>query len=63
MVSAMINNTGKMDGDEVAQLYLAFSPKSPLSYPVPLRVLVGFQRLTIKAGDSASLKFTVDPYE
>jgi beta-glucosidase len=52
-VSATIANTGKTAGDEVVQLYVSLgSPRDPL------RVLRGFDRLSIAAGASAT--FTVD---
>eukprot|EP00118_Oscarella_pearsei_P025144 m.307605 g.307605 ORF g.307605 m.307605 type:complete len:786 (+) comp42516_c0_seq1:80-2437(+) len=62
-ISALVNNTGQMDGEEVVQLYLSFSPVSPLNYSIPLRILVGFQRVSIKAGASTQVKFSIDPYD
>lgn len=54
-VSCKVTNTGDMDGDEVAQLYV--SPKSgqPLK-PIQLK---GFKRVSLKAGESVSLTFDV----
>lgn len=46
-VTATVTNTGDVDGDEVAQLYLS------LGEGEPPKVLRGFERLTIPAGGSA----------
>ncbi len=52
-VSATVTNTGKVNGDEVAQLYISLGgPDDPV---VALR---GFERLTIAAGQSVT--FTAD---
>ncbi len=48
-----ITNTGKQDGDEVAQLYLAF----PNIAGAPLRALRGFNRVHLKAGESRTVQF------
>ena len=48
-----ITNTGKQDGDEVAQLYLAF----PHIAGAPLRALRGFKRVHLKAGESRTVQF------
>ena len=49
----MVTNTGKRDGDEVAQLYLAF----PHVAGAPLRALRGFKRVHLKAGESQTVQF------
>ncbi|EGG12872.1 family 3 glycoside hydrolase [Melampsora larici-populina 98AG31] len=46
VVNFMIQNTGSVDGHEVAQLYLGF----PASVQEPVRVLRGFERVMVKAG-------------
>lgn len=56
-VEADVKNTGKMEGDEVAELYLA----QPKAFETPLRVLAGFKRLHLAAGESAHIKLTIDP--
>jgi beta-glucosidase len=56
-VQVKVSNTGKRDGDEVAQLYLEFG-KAP---GAPLRALRGFQRLHLKAGEARTLRFTLTP--
>jgi len=52
-----VTNTGKLAGDEVAQLYLEF-PKLP---GAPLRALRGFQRVHLEAGASQKLSFELQP--
>jgi beta-glucosidase len=48
-----VTNTGKLEGDEVAQLYLTF-PKVP---GAPLLALRGFKRVHMKPGESQTLQF------
>ena len=48
-----VTNTGKREGDEVAQLYLSF-PKVP---GAPLRALRGFKRVHLKPGESQKVRF------
>jgi beta-glucosidase len=48
-----VTNTGKLDGDEVAQLYLSF-PNIP---GAPLRALRGIRRVHLKAGESRKVRF------
>ena len=55
-VQVMLKNTGKRDGDEVVQVYAA-AVKPPV--PMPLRLLVGFQRAFVKAGETKPLKITL----
>jgi len=56
-VSVDIANTGKMDGDEVVQLYISDS-ESP--YPVPIRSLRDFKRVNIKSGTCKTVTFNLD---
>jgi len=53
IAEATITNTGKLEGDEVAQLYLAF-PNTP---GAPLRALRGFKRVHLKPGESQKVQF------
>jgi len=46
MVSLSLANTGKLDGDEIVQLYLGF----PASAQEPPQVLRGFQKVHVPAG-------------
>jgi beta-glucosidase len=48
-----VTNTGKREGDEVAQLYLKF-PNVP---GAPLRALRGFKRVHLKPGESQKVRF------
>jgi len=48
-----VTNTGKLEGDEVAQFYLGF-PKVP---GAPLRALRGFKRVHLRAGESQQVRF------
>src|SRR6266545_5094420 len=48
-----VTNTGKREGDEVAQLYLSF-PEVP---GAPLRALRGFKRVHLKPGESQKVRF------
>jgi beta-glucosidase len=51
-----VSNTGKRDGDEVVQVYAA-AEKS--SVPMPLRQLVGFKRVSLKAGETKTVEIVV----
>ncbi len=55
-VTATVTNTGKCDGDEVVQLY-ASAQKPPV--PMPLRQLVGFQRVALRAGETKTVSISV----
>ncbi len=52
-VTATVKNTGKLDGHEVAQLYVKLSDEAE----VPVKQLKGFERPFIKAGKSATVTF------
>ena len=56
-VEADVENTGSIQGDEVAELYLA-PPKTPLS---PTLALAGFERLHLNPGETRHITFHVDP--
>ena len=51
-----VTNTGKREGDDVAQLYLT-SPSVP---GAPLRALRGFQRVHLNPGESRRLRFELN---
>lgn len=55
-VSVMVANTGSRDGDEVVQLYL-HDPVASIVQPV--RRLRGYERVTLKAGESRRVSFTL----
>ena len=56
-VSATITNTGKVAGSDAAQLYLGY----PAAAGEPPRKLVDFKRVTLAAGESKRLSFTIRP--
>jgi beta-glucosidase len=56
-VEGDVKNTGTMAGDEVIELYLT----QPKAYETPLRVLAGFKRMHLGAGESAHVSLTIDP--
>ena len=58
VISAVITNTGLYTGAEVMQLYVQ-APASPVKRPI--KQLVGFQRVELKAGESRRVEFTL-PY-
>jgi len=55
-VNATVNNTGDVCGDEVVQVY--FSSKNTLD-DRPVKLLKGFKRITVGAGESAEVSITV----
>ena len=56
-VEATVTNSGRVEGDEVAQLYLSF-PNEP---GAPLRALRAFQRVHLSAGASQKVQFELKP--
>jgi beta-glucosidase len=57
-VSVDLTNVGEMDGDEVVQLYLT---DVAASAPVPIRTLVGFDRISLRPGEKRTVTFTITP--
>ena len=57
-ISLTVRNSGDRDSAEVAQFYLSDLHASTI---VPLQHLIGFERVTLKAGESYTLKFTLTP--
>lgn len=57
-VTCQIKNTGKYDAYETAQLY---TRDLVASLCQPVRQLKGFQKVWIKAGETATVTFTVEP--
>jgi beta-glucosidase len=53
-----VTNSGKVAGDEVVQLYLTNSPGDE---NIPLYSLKGFKRISLAAGASQKVKFTITP--
>jgi beta-glucosidase len=58
LVSLEVRNTGTRDGDEVVQLY-ARDPRQPAH--APIRELRGFERVSLRAGESRRVSFTLVP--
>ena len=55
-VSVKVTNTGEYDGDDVAQLYVRDVVAETTR---PMRELKGFERFSLKAGESKVLTFEV----
>jgi beta-glucosidase len=51
-----IKNSGKVDGDEVVQLYLQ---KKASSFKMPIRQLKAFKRISLKTGETKTVSFTL----
>ena len=58
LVSGSVTNNGKIDGEEVVQLYIT-DVLSSVSRPV--MELKGFQRVHLKAGEIKNISFTITP--
>jgi beta-glucosidase len=56
-VNVQVANTGKVDGDEVVEVYL----QPPAVQGAPLRELVGFTRTHLAAGQSREVSIDIDP--
>ncbi|HEY0367211.1 MAG TPA: fibronectin type III-like domain-contianing protein, partial [Pyrinomonadaceae bacterium] len=59
-VSVDVTNSGERDGDEVVQLYLT---DVAASAPVPIRTLVGFDRISLRPGEKRTVTFTITPQQ
>ena len=57
-VSARVTNTGKIDGEEVVELYVSHQNANTKA---PVRALKGFQRISLKSGQSKVIKFELTP--
>jgi beta-glucosidase len=57
VVEGEVENTGKVAGDEVVELYLT----QPRGFDTALRALAGFTRVRLAAGQSTHVSFTIDP--
>ncbi len=56
-VAADIKNIGAVDGDEVLQIYVASENKEK---DRPVKLLKGFKRVSLKAGESTTVKVGID---
>lgn len=57
-VSVNVTNTGKRAGDEVVQLYISDKNASVVTYDSMLR---GFERVSLQAGETKMVHFTLKP--
>ena len=57
-VSCTVTNTGEVEGSEVAQLYIRDHVGSLVR---PVRELRGFEKVTLKPGESREVTFTLNP--
>jgi beta-glucosidase len=57
-ITVKVTNTGKVEGDEVVQLYIT---DEKATTPRPIRQLEGFTRITLKPGESKDVEFTLEP--
>jgi beta-glucosidase len=57
-ISVDITNSGKMDGEEVVQLYIH---QLQASVPVPVRSLAGVKRVFLKTGETKTVEFVLKP--
>jgi beta-glucosidase len=55
-LSVTVTNAGTMDGDEIVQLYV--HPKVA-SVTQPVKALKGFSRISLKAGESKTVRFAI----
>jgi beta-glucosidase len=59
-VNVDVTNTGERMGDEVVQMYIHHQLSSVTQ---PVKILKGFQRVTLKPGETKTVRFTVGPEE
>lgn len=57
-VTVEVTNTGKVNGDEVVQLYLKDKQSSVITYDTQLR---GFERVNLAPGETKKVTFTLHP--
>lgn len=57
-IKVTVTNTGKLAGDEVVQLYITDEKASTAR---PVRQLEGFERISLKPGESRDVEFTLSP--
>lgn len=57
--SVSIKNTSKIMGEEVVQVYV--SRENTPVYTFPLKKLIAFERVTLKAGETKEITFTIAP--
>ena len=60
-VSVSIKNTGDVAGDEVPQVYVDAPKDQPTGAQFAVRTLVGFDRVSLRAGESKTVNLHVNP--
>jgi beta-glucosidase len=58
LISVRLTNTGKREGDEVAQLYVR---QETASVATPVKALKSFSRIHLKSGESRTVQFKLEP--
>ena len=58
VVSVSVTNTGNKDGEEVVQLYVS---NQNMAIRSAIKALKGFKRITLKAGETKTISFTLTP--
>jgi len=60
--SCNVMNTGSMKGDEVVMVFHSVGSdiRSKVDHPVPIKQLVGFERVSVDIGKSVQINFTFD---
>ena len=58
IVKASVTNSGKLNGEEVIQLYISHDGGK---MSVPIRTLKGFSRISLKAGETRQISFRLSP--
>jgi beta-glucosidase len=58
VATVMVTNTGKIAGEEVVQLYIRDAESKEIR---PVKTLKGFERISLTAGESKSVRFTITP--
>ena len=56
-VTLEVTNSGKIDGEEIVQLYIRDKVSSATR---PVKELKGYQRVALKAGETKTVSFTID---
>jgi beta-glucosidase len=57
-VTVDVRNTGRRDGEEVVELFVS---DVQAGAPVPIRSLQGFRRVSLKAGQTKNVSFSLTP--
>lgn len=59
-ISVDVQNIGKLEGDEVTELYLKHTG---INQETPLHALEGFERIHLKGGEKRTVYFTLSPWQ